>query len=211
MPKNGQGQGRGPRSLMLPVRLQTALEALVWRTTKKTYDLVGEGRYSCSALLHHRLPKHFNLQTRLRFHFRISTARTKTVPPRWENGRAQACSATLMSMENAICAPKHAVDSTASNLNPATCWTTTSAAWPPMRLNAFAARSWSAPATGTNRKDHRSGSSPRSNEYGWEVWPSRGAIRCVVLGFHAHGRMGRNTVTHVLGRRAFVHSCFASR
>ena len=94
--------------------------------------------------------------------------------------------------------------STASNSKPATRSTTISAAWPPTRSSGSAARSSSAPAT----------SAPAENITDQELLrevmntvgkPGQlgGSIRCVVSVSMLTEGWDANTVTHVLGIRAF--------
>jgi type III restriction enzyme len=92
---------------------------------------------------------------------------------------------------------------TASNSKPATPSTTISAPWPPTRSNASAAKSSSAPGCPRRRKPHRSGIAPRGHEHRRQARPARRPIRCVVSVSMLTEGWDANTVTHVLGIRAF--------
>ena len=70
MPKKGRGKAETLDPLSLPTQLQTALEAL-YGHYEKTFELWNEARHSRSALLHRRLQQHLDLEAGLRLHLRL--------------------------------------------------------------------------------------------------------------------------------------------
>ena len=70
MPKKGRGKGEELDPLKLPTRLQTALEAL-YGHYEKTFELWAGQGHQGAALLHRRLPEHRDLEARLRLHLRL--------------------------------------------------------------------------------------------------------------------------------------------
>ena len=70
MPKKGRGKGEELDPLKLPTRLQTALEAL-YGHYEKTFELWEDSGHQGAALLHRRLPEHRDLEAGLRLHLRL--------------------------------------------------------------------------------------------------------------------------------------------
>ena len=70
MPKKGRGKGEELDPLKLPLRLQTALQAL-YGHYEKTFKLWEERGHQGSAVLHRGLPEHGDLEARLRLHLRL--------------------------------------------------------------------------------------------------------------------------------------------
>ena len=131
-----------------------------------------------------------------------STGRTKTARRRWKTA-ASRCSATSTSTATRSLG-RTRCSSTASSSKPAKRWTTTSALWRPTRSTASAARSSSAPATAEQAENITDQDLLR------EVMNTVGKhgrlgepIRCVVSVSMLTEGWDANTVTHVLGVRAF--------
>ena len=163
-----------PRSPLRPLRED--LQALAGK------------RHQGAALFHHRLPEHRHLEARLRlisgFH-RKNEDGTTTL----ENGRL-ALFRNFDEHGNPLPA-RTRCSSTASSSKPAMPWTTTSAAWPPTRSSASAARSSSAPATADRREHHRPGTAPRGHEHRRQARPLGRVHPLRGLGLDAHRRLGR--------------------
>jgi type III restriction enzyme len=68
MPKKGRGQGGELDPLKLPARLQTALEGAL-RALRGNLPALGRKGNQITTLFRRRVPKHFHLEARLRFHF----------------------------------------------------------------------------------------------------------------------------------------------
>ena len=92
MPKKGRGKAATLDPLKLPTRLQTALEAL-YGHYEKTFELWQEARHRGAALLHRRLPEHRDLEAGLRLHLRLPPQERGRHRPRWRTA-ASRCSAT---------------------------------------------------------------------------------------------------------------------
>ena len=80
MPKKGRGKGGALDPLKLPVRLQTALDAL-YGHYDEDFRTLARRRDQRSAMLHHCLPEHRDLEAGLRLRVRVRTRAGRWVAP----------------------------------------------------------------------------------------------------------------------------------
>ena len=85
MPKKGRGKGEELDPLKLPTRLQTALRGALRPLREDLQALGGQGHQG-AALLHHRLPEHRDLEAGLRLHLRLPSQERRRHTT-LENGR----------------------------------------------------------------------------------------------------------------------------
>ena len=143
MPKKGRGKGGELDPLKLPTATADRAQAL-YGHYEKTFKLWEDSGHPRAALLHHRLPQHLDLEAGLRLHLRL--------PPqergRHDHARERPPRAVPQLRRDTATRSRARTrcSSTASSSKPAMRSTTTSAAWPPTRSSASAARSSSAPA-----------------------------------------------------------------
>ena len=138
-----QGRGRSIRS-SFPPQLQTALEALYghYEKTFKLWEEAGIQVPPCFIIVCKNTSISKLVYDYISGFHRENEDGTTTL----ENGRL-ALFRNFDEHGNPLAAPEHAADRQRATRSPATRWTTTSAAWPPTRSSASAARSSSAPAT----------------------------------------------------------------
>jgi type III restriction enzyme len=198
MPKKGRGKGGKLDPLSLPTELQTALEAL-YGHYEKTFELWQQEGIKRAALLHRRLQQHRD--SKLVYDYISGFHRTTTTARHAENGRLR-CSATSTRTATRWPRPNTLlIDS--EQLESGDALDDNFRAWPPTRSSASAARSSNAPAM-------RAADNLTDQDLLREVMNTVGkpgqlgeSIRCVVSVSMLTEGWDANTVTHVLGVRAF--------
>ena len=200
MPKKGRGKAEMLDPLEPAAELQTALEAL-YGHYEKTFELWEEAGIRVPpcfiVVCNNTRPRSSSTTTSP-----ASTARTRTARPRWRTA-ASRCSAISTSTATRSPRPNTLlIDS--EQLESGEALDDNFRAWPPTRSSASAARSSSAPATPAQAENIT------DQELLREVMNTVGKhgqlgepIRCVVSVSMLTEGWDANTVTHVLGVRAF--------
>ena len=201
MPKKGRGKARELDPLKLPTRLQTALEAL-YGHYEKTFKLWEKAGHPRPALLHHRLQEHRHLEAGLRLHLRLPP-KNEDGTTTLENGRLAAVSQLRRDHRQSLPRPNTLlIDS--EQLEAGDALDDNFRGMAADEIERF--RREIVERTG----DARAGDNITDQELLREVMNTvgkhgqlGGSIRCVVSVSMLTEGWDANTVTHVLGIRAF--------
>jgi type III restriction enzyme len=198
MPKKGRGKAAKARPAQAAPPLQTALRPST--ATTRRPSSCGRRRHQGAAVLHRRLQEHGHVQAGLRLHLRLparnedgTTARERppAAVPQSRRARQPLPRPRTLLIDSEQLESGDALDDNFRGMAPT-------------RSSASAARSSSAAAMPARRRQHhRPGLAARGDEHRRQARAAGRSIRCVVSVSMLTEGWDANTVTHVLGIRAF--------